>query len=74
MTSSEFSQAFYSISQGVWRAMMVRGSYGVYRPLFVAGTRIHCGMDKNAVRLALETPLRQTTFDAIRELQRQYPA
>ena len=54
--------------------MMVRGSYGDYRPLFVAGTRIHCGMDKNAVRLALETPLRQTTFDAIRELQRQYPA
>jgi len=74
MTSNEFAAASYSIPMGVWKLMMFRGAHGDYSPMEVAGVRINCGMDKNAVRLALETPLRQTTFDNIRELMVRFPA
>jgi hypothetical protein len=74
MTSDEFHAAAANIAYGVWRLMMHRGAQGLFDDLTVAGTRIHCGMDQNAVRLALSQPLRRTEFADIRELLIRFPA
>jgi hypothetical protein len=70
MTSNEFEAAAASISLGVWQAMMTKANKGGdYEPMLVAGVRINCGMNRNAVRLALHTKLRQTPFDEIRAMK-----
>ena len=70
MTSNEFEAMAASIALGVWQKMMSKAAkHGDYEPMIVAGARINCGMDKNAVRLALSDKLRQTPFDEIRALK-----
>lgn len=74
MNTNEFESTAASIALGVWQAMMQKAAHrGDYEPLVVAGARINCGMDKNAVRLALYANLRRTTFDEIRSINQKFP-
>ena len=73
MTTKEFEAAAASIALGVWQAMMSKAAQrGDYEPMIVAGATINCGLDRNAVRLALSDKLRQTPFDEIRAMKNHF--